>query len=116
MNEHERAPAPDRDVAPGDDAFLDWVSESVREAEVPVPLPLEMKLNEMNHAAARPPRARGTEILVVTLVIVLVAGSLASNLADPATLLGVFLLAGAFAAALVPASSGGQQPPSEELG
>lgn len=113
MSEH-RVPTP-ADRPPDDEVFLDWVSGAVEDVAVPLPLEVELRLNEMNRAASQPRESRGAATLVVTLVVVLVAGALSLNLGDPATLLGVFLLAGAFAASLFPASSDRGSVPRQEI-
>lgn len=107
MNRH-------RDLTPDDEAFLDWLGEVVSEEIDPIPIPLEVRLNEMTRAGPPQQAGRGVPMLVMALVIVIVLGIGGLDLTAPANLLGVGLLAGVFASALLPDSGEEQSPGARE--
>ena len=93
--------SPRTELTQDDLAFLDWLSESVEKEEGPVPIPVEVRLNEMSR---NPPEVGvdwKPQAVVVALIIVLLAG-LSGRVAlwDASSLVALLLLGGVFGVGL----------------
>ena len=104
-----------RDLTPEDEEFLNWLGEVVSEDVPPIPIPLEVRLNEMTRTGPPESSTRLVPITVLALVIVIVLGMGGLDLTAPANLLGVALLAGVFASALLPAAADDAETEAKEV-
>ena len=101
------------ELAQEDLEFLEWVSEIARSEQPPVPVPLEVRLNEMTRHPQTVDDGPEVSYLVVALVIVLVAGSLGVNLGNPNVIVGLLLVGGAFAVGVHQAKDSDSDLPEE---